>query len=173
MTKKTKKQTKTPDLSGKAQWSKGEGPYGEWPVYPSSSWMPSDSGVPRDTGTIAVNFDDNGGGIDSSNTPPITYSYGLGSVSGAPPSANEELEVTYGGGGPLQAQFEADAVSGQYAFDYDFAEPKPFQKSMPSLSQVEEMAVIYPSLKIAYEKFKNVYRIVYDDWAARQNKDDV
>ena len=73
----------------------------------------------------------------------------------------------------LIAEFEKDAVSGQYSFDYDFSEPKPFEKSMPSLSQVEEMTVIYPSLRIAYEKFKNIYRIVYDDWTARQKQDDV
>ena len=171
MTKKTKKQTKTPDLSGKAQWSKGEGPYGEWPVYPSSSWMPSDSGVPRDTGTIAVNFDDNGGGIDSSNSPAINYSFG--GVGSASTGSEQDSPGLYGPGGPLQDEFEKDAVSGQYSFDYDFSEPKPFEKPMPSLSQVEEMTVIYPSLKIAYEKFKNVYRIVYDDWAARQKEDDV
>jgi hypothetical protein len=170
MTKKNKKQSKT-----KEEWAKGEGPYGEWPVYPSSSWMPSDSGVPRDTGTIAVNFEDDVSGTytSTSDSPAITYSYGgVGGIAPASTGAEQDDPQLYGAG-PLQGQFEKDAMSGQYTFDYDFAEPKPFEKSMPSLSQVEEMTVIYPSLRIAYEKFKNIYRIVYDDWTARKEKDDV
>ena len=147
MIKKSKKDKQ------KELWSKGEGEYSEWPVYPSSSWAGSEAGeakLDRDSGGVVV-------------------SYGTGS-SGAPPSSTEQNDPTlYGVSSPLQSQFETDAISGQYTFDYDLSEPRPFQRAMPSLSQVEEMCKIYPSLKIAYEKFKNIYRIVYDDYATRDD----
>ena len=35
-------------------------------------------------------------------------------------------------------------------------------------NEIEDMCGEYPTLKIAYEKFKNIYDLVYQDWKGKQ-----
>lgn len=53
----------------------------------------------------------------------------------------------------------------------DFNETIPFENSVPSLQKINKVCEVYPSLKIAYEKFKNVWRLCYEDYRAN-NKDE-
>ena len=72
--------------------------------------------------------------------------------------------------GPID--FGADAGKGfeNMTFD-DYVPPRPFEDSVPSLKDLEEMCAEYPSLKIAYDKFRNVFRICYDDWKTKKGED--
>lgn len=73
--------------------------------------------------------------------------------------------------GPID--FGADAGKGfeNMTFD-DYVPPRPFEDSVPSLKDLEEMCAEYPSLKIAYDKFRNVFRICYDDWKNKTGGDE-
>jgi hypothetical protein len=74
------------------------------------------------------------------------------------------------GTGPID--FGADAGKGfeNMSFD-DWIPPRPFEDTVPSLKDLEEMCAEYPSLKIAYEKFRNIFRICYDDWKTKTGGD--
>ena len=41
-------------------------------------------------------------------------------------------------------------------------------KHFPDQNEIEDMCGEYPTLKIAYEKFKNIYDLVYQDWKGKQ-----
>ena len=45
-----------------------------------------------------------------------------------------------------------------------------FETSMPSLHKIDNMCEHYPALKIAYEKFKTIYKLVNQDY--RGNHED-
>lgn len=87
--------------------------------------------------------------LSSMNTPPV-----------------ESYTVTYDNDlGDVQTQgidFSADAMQPNFAFD-DYEE-KPFENCVPSLEKIRNMCREYPSLKTAYEKFLNVWRLVHDDY---------
>jgi hypothetical protein len=45
-----------------------------------------------------------------------------------------------------------------------------FVDTMPSISKINDMCEKYPGFKIAFEKFKNTYNLIKDDYDAEQNK---
>ena len=45
--------------------------------------------------------------------------------------------------------------------------PKPFEDSVPTLQKIDELCQEYPSLKIAYDKFRNIWRICYNDYVSK------
>lgn len=57
--------------------------------------------------------------------------------------------------------------------DITLNEPVVFEDHMPSVAKVEDMCKEYPGLKKAYENFKTVYKMVHQDWQARQNNEDL
>jgi len=52
-----------------------------------------------------------------------------------------------------------------------FRQMREFEDIMPSLTKVEEMCSMYPSLDKAFENFKAIYNLVKDDYEARKNND--
>ena len=48
--------------------------------------------------------------------------------------------------------------------------PREFIDSFPEWSRVEKMCEEYPGLKIAFEKFKTVYKLVKDDYDTPKDK---
>ena len=53
-----------------------------------------------------------------------------------------------------------------FTFD-DYNVRKPFENSVPSLEKIDELCAEYPALKIAYDKFRNVWRICYNDYVSK------
>jgi len=47
-----------------------------------------------------------------------------------------------------------------------------FETSMPSLHKINNMCEHYPALKIAYEKFKTIYKLVNQDYKGNFEDDD-
>tara|TARA_B100000212_G_scaffold337628_1_gene312805 strand:+ start:7785 stop:8087 length:303 start_codon:yes stop_codon:yes gene_type:complete len=43
-------------------------------------------------------------------------------------------------------------------------------RNLLHVDEIEQMCNDYPSLKIAYEKFKHVYDLVYQDWKGKQEE---
>ncbi len=96
----------------------------------------------------------------------------------APPTENytvsyqtEPMGVTYGtldDSISTPIEFGADAGKGfeNMKFD-DFAPGKPFEDTVPTLDTIDKVCEDYPSLRIAYEKFKNVWRICYTDYVSK------
>ena len=41
-------------------------------------------------------------------------------------------------------------------------------KNFLDQTEIEDMCVEYPTLRIAYEKFKHIYDLVYQDWKGKQ-----
>jgi len=83
----------------------------------------------------------------------------------------EPMGVTYG---TLDAthsapiDFGSDAGKGFENMKFDDFEPgKPFEDTVPTLDTIDKVCEDYPSLKIAYEKFKNVWRICYTDYVSK------
>ena len=57
-------------------------------------------------------------------------------------------------------------------FTYSFGDSLTvFEDTMPDLVIVEDMAVEYPTLKIAFEKFKSVYKMVEQDYKGKKVDD--
>jgi hypothetical protein len=52
--------------------------------------------------------------------------------------------------------------------NWAFNLPIEWVDSFPSYSEVEKMCKEYPALKIAFEKFKQTYVMVEDDWEAKK-----
>jgi hypothetical protein len=57
--------------------------------------------------------------------------------------------------------------------DINLNEPVEFEDYMPSVAKIEDMCNDYPGLKRAYENFKSVYKMVQQDWQARQDNEDL
>jgi len=117
--------------------------------------------------------------VDKENN--ITYSVPDDSLSDSWSPASESYTISYGvtpSGASVGTSyttgidFGADAGKGfeNMTFD-DYVPPRPFEDSVPSLKDLEEMCAEYPSLKIAYDKFRNVFRICYDDWKTKKGED--
>ncbi len=58
--------------------------------------------------------------------------------------------------------FEADAMKGVNFEDYKL--PILWEDIMPEMHRIKEMCEQYPTLDIAFQKFKNIYNIVVDDY---------
>ena len=66
------------------------------------------------------------------------------------------------GSAPLD--FGEDAGKGFENMTFkDYLPGKPFEDTVPTLETIDKVCDDYPSLQIAYEKFKNVWRICYTD----------
>lgn len=52
--------------------------------------------------------------------------------------------------------------------NWSFNLPIEWVDSFPSYSEVEKMCKEYPALKIAFEKFKQTYAMVEDDWESKK-----
>jgi hypothetical protein len=78
------------------------------------------------------------------------------------------VSVPYGFGGSgngvttTPIDFEADAMKG-ISFE-DYKTPVIFKDKMPEMEKINEMCDMYPTLDIAFQKFKNIYNIVIDDF---------
>ena len=114
----------------------------------------------------------------------VTYVLPEDSLTDSWTPSSEAYTVSYGvtpsgasigdvGIGTGSIDFGADAGKGfeNMTFD-DYVPPRPFEDSVPSLKDLEEMCAEYPSLKIAYDKFRNVFRICYDDWKNKTGGDE-
>ena len=115
----------------------------------------------------------------------VTYSIDPDSTSGSWAPASEQFTVSYATDGltpsgagvgtvdtmDMNDMMKYDAGKGMENFTFDdYNIRKPFENSVPSLEKIDEVCKDYPSLKIAYEKFKNVWRICYEDYRSN-NKD--
>ena len=54
-----------------------------------------------------------------------------------------------------------------YTFSTTYETPTVFEDVMPDLVTVNDMMVEYPTLKIAFEKFKRVYKMVEQDYKGK------
>ena len=54
-----------------------------------------------------------------------------------------------------------------YTFTTTYETPTVFEDVMPDLVTVNDMMVEYPTLKIAFEKFKRVYKMVEQDYKGK------
>jgi|TARA_A200000159_G_scaffold162341_1_gene186087 hypothetical protein len=108
------------------------------------------------------------------------WSVNTDSISGgwAPPAENytvsyetEPMGVTYGtldDSNTAPIDFGMDAGKGFENMKFDDFEPgKPFEDTVPTLETINKVCEDYPSLRIAYEKFKNVWRICYTDYVVK------
>ena len=57
-----------------------------------------------------------------------------------------------------------------YTFTTTYETPIVFEDVMPDLVTVNDMMVEYPTLKIAFEKFKRVYKMVEQDYKGKIEK---
>jgi hypothetical protein len=80
--------------------------------------------------------------------------------------AASTISVPYGFGASsvntTGIDFEVDAMKGVNFEDYKL--PVVFEDIMPEMHRVKEMCELYPTLDIAFQKFKNIYNIVIDDY---------
>lgn len=79
--------------------------------------------------------------------------------------SSSTISVPYGFGAASDTtgiDFEADAMKGVHFQDYKL--PILFEDIMPKMHKVKEMCEQYPTLNIAFQKFKNIYNIVVDDY---------
>ena len=105
----------------------------------------------------------------------ITYSVADETFSGGWAPAADSYTVSYSDPEGTQMDFNEmlrqDAGKGMENMKFeDWNDSIPFENSVPSLEKIDEVCKDYPSLKIAYEKFKNVWRICYEDYRSN-NKD--
>ena len=104
----------------------------------------------------------------------FTYKYDETFSGGWAPAA-DSYTVSYSDPEGTQMDFNDmlihDAGKGMENMKFeDWNDPIPFENSVPSLEKIDEVCKDYPALKIAYEKFKNVWRICYEDFRSN-NKD--
>ena len=116
---------------------------------------------------------------EKAEQPDITYSIDEESTTKTWTPASEAYTVSYGvtpSGASIGSvdtmdigeMMRADAGKGMENFTFDdYLPAKPFEDTVPSLSKIEEMCDEYPSLRIAYEKFRNVWRICYTDYCSK------
>ena len=108
------------------------------------------------------------------NTVNITYSVDSDSLTGGWAPAPENFSVSFSEGDQLDFNdmLRADAGKGLENMKFeDWNETVPFENSVPSLDKINKVCEEYPALRIAYEKFKNVWRICYEDYRSN-NKDE-
>lgn len=104
---------------------------------------------------------------DKTNTKEV-WSIDSESLSGGWAPAAESMTVSYDNSidtFDINDMMRADAGKGMENMTFDDYLPgKPFEDTVPSLDTINKVCADYPSLKIAYEKFKNVWRICYTDY---------
>lgn len=94
-------------------------------------------------------------GITTANTVTLDTSFFAGSYT-----------ISSGGVSTIQTT-DTITVSGVYN-NWSFNLPVEWVDSFPSYAEVEKMCAEYPALKIAFEKFKQTYVMVEDDWESKK-----
>ena len=110
------------------------------------------------------------------------WSVDTDSISGGWAPASESYTVSYATDGltpsgagvgtvdtmDINDMMRQDAGKGMENFTFeDYNIRKPFENSVPSLEKIDELCAEYPALKIAYDKFRNVWRICYNDYVSK------
>ena len=103
------------------------------------------------------------GTFDGWSTPAegFTVSYGEGSGSGSVGTVDM---------GDMMRQDAGKGFENMTFEDYNV--PKPFENSVPTLAKIDELCEEYPSLKIAYDKFRNIWRICYNDYVSKNPEEE-
>ena len=107
---------------------------------------------------------------DSSEEPEVTYTVQGDTFAGSWAPAYENMTVSYDGSnaGDINEMMRQDAGKGFENMTFeDYKMPKPFEDSVPTLQKIDELCQEYPSLKIAYDKFRNIWRICYNDYVSK------
>ena len=105
--------------------------------------------------------------------PDITYTVKGDTFAGGWATPTQSYGVSYDGGGTVDTvdindMMRADAGKGMENMTLeDFKLPKTFEDSVPTLEKIDELCAEYPSLKIAYDKFRNIWRICYNDYVSK------
>ena len=112
----------------------------------------------------------------------VSYSIDETSTTGGWAPASESFTVSYDSDGITTAgvpvgtvdtmdindMMRQDAGKGMENFTFeDYNIRKPFENSVPSLEKIDELCAEYPTLRIAYDKFRNVWRICYNDYVSK------
>ena len=71
-------------------------------------------------------------------------------------------------GGGISTMSPISTVSISSLDNWSFNLPVEWVDSFPSYSEVEKMCKEYPALRIAFEKFKQTYAMVEDDWESKK-----
>ncbi len=106
--------------------------------------------------------------MENKNTKPTVYQtdFNYTANTGNNTVTASTVSVPYGFGASsittTGIDFEADAMKGVNFEDYKL--PILFEDIMPEMHRVKEMCELYPTLDIAFQKFKNIYNIVVDDY---------
>ena len=99
----------------------------------------------KESGSLDIGYQANTG-TNTVTATTISVPYGFGASS-----------VTTTG-----IDFEADAMKGINFEDYKL--PIMWEDIMPDMNRIKKMCAEYPTLDIAFQKFKNIYNIVVDDY---------
>ena len=119
---------------------------------------------------------------EDKSEPNITYSIDENTTTDTWAPASEQFTVSYTNDGitpsgagvgtvdtmDISDMMRQDAGKGMENFTFDdYNLRKPFENSVPSLEKIDELCAEYPALKIAYDKFRNVWRICYNDYVSK------
>lgn len=119
---------------------------------------------------------------EDKSEPNITYSIDENTTTDTWAPASEQFTVSYATDGitpsgagvgtvdtmDIGEMMRQDAGKGMENFTFDdYNVRKPFENSVPSLEKIDELCGEYPALKIAYDKFRNVWRICYNDYVSK------
>ena len=133
----------------------------------SSSQQPDSSITLNDTYTIDVN-NMNMSTFNFTNNDTITLSGSVYSpCTVSYPSSYSTLTTTQISG-LTTAQLGSITSIDTSAFTISF--PEEWVNSFPDFKRIEKMCEEYPGLKIAYEKFKTVYKLVADHYDTPKDK---
>ncbi len=101
-----------------------------------------------------------GGWAPSAESFTVSYNAEGVTPSGAPAGTIDSMD--------LSDMMRHDAGKGMENMTFeDYTIPKPFENSVPTLEKIETLCEEYPSLKIAYDKFLNIWRICYNDYVSK------
>lgn len=88
-----------------------------------------------------------------------SISYNTATTFTAPSYTGSTISITTGGGMP---SYSIDGISDMFGSEWD--------TKFPDWSRVQKMCDEYPGLKIAFEKFKTVYKLVKEDYDTPKDK---
>jgi|LauGreDrversion2_5_1035112.scaffolds.fasta_scaffold33207_2 hypothetical protein len=129
----------------------------------SSSQQPDSSITLNDTYTIDVS------NLSYSSSDTITISgYSPCTVSYPSHYSGMSTLTTTQISGLTTAQLGSITSIDSSAFKINF--PEEWVDCLPDFNRIEKMCEEYPGLKIAYEKFKTVYKLVKDDYDTPKDK---
>ena len=79
-------------------------------------------------------------------------------------------DVTYTSSISLDDYTLTNDTGGEFTFNMP-PDPVLFGNTLPSLETIEDMCVEYPALKVAYDKFKTVYKMCETDYIGKKVDD--